>query len=105
MLVGLILGLENHPLAEKKDSLSLPSGKDIQAVEGCVVLPSESGSGTLSFLPPVIPAPVPTVASRITTSRKMSMRCPAPSLVLYTHYLISSSPLEAGPILSVVVAA
>lgn len=76
MSVGLILGLENHPLAVKKDSLSLPSGKDTQAAGPPRSFPLESGSVTLSFLPPMTLTPAPTTAAKKTTSREMATRCP-----------------------------
>lgn len=86
ILVGLLSGLENKPLAAKTASLSLPSGKDTQAMGPLCFFSLPFDSIAPLFPPSVIQPPTATAKSIIT--RRKIPKCPALSPVPHIRYLI-----------------
>lgn len=70
ILVGLILGLEKNPLAARTDSLSLPSGKDTQAMGPQASFPTHLAPSPHFFPPSVIQALAPTAAAKTISTRR-----------------------------------
>lgn len=107
MFIGLILGLENHPLAVKKDSLSLPSGKDTQAVGAPVLLSPRAWLGHLALSASHDTDPSPNHSSKKNHQQKnvYKVSCPESSVLDTLSHFILKRTLGGGALLSVVTAA